>query len=78
MQVGIGEIPDATIKLIAPYDTMLPLARLVRTEDTTALDQTISAMHQGVSNGTISYHDDGKGLPEPLVPAHDLIAEHTA
>ncbi len=57
---------------------MLPLARLVWNEDTTALDQTISVIHQGVSDGTISYHDDGKGLPGPLVPAHNLIAEHTA
>jgi hypothetical protein len=77
-EFGTGEIPEATIKLIAPYDIMLPLARLVWAEDPEAMDQTISTIGQGVSDGSISYHDDGKGLPEPLVPAHDLIAEFTA
>jgi hypothetical protein len=77
-EFGTGEIPEATIKLIAPYDIMLPLARLVWAKDSAAMEQTMSVMQQGVSDGTISYHDDGKGLPEPLVPAHDLIAEYTA
>jgi len=78
IEFGTGEIPDATIKLIAPYDTMLPLARLVWTDDPTAMEQTISTIDNGVSDGTITYHDDGKGLPVPLAPAHDLIAEYTA
>lgn len=77
-EFGIGEIPDANIKLIGPYATMLPLARLVMTEDPTALEQTNATIHEGVSDGTISYYDDGQGFPAPLAPAHDLIAKHTA
>lgn len=78
VEFGTGEIPDATIKLIAPYDTMLPLARLVWADDPAAMEQTFSAIDEGISDGSITYHDDGKGLPVPLAPAHDLIAAYTA
>jgi hypothetical protein len=78
LEFGTGEIRNVNMKLVAPYNVMLPLARLVRAEDPGALEKTATVIKKGIAAGTIVFHDDGKGQPPALAPAHDLIAKHTA
>jgi hypothetical protein len=78
IEFGTGEIPSANLKLIAPYDMMLPLARLVRAEDPTALERTVETIREGVAAGTTVFDWDGLPQPAALEATHDRIARHTA
>ncbi len=78
LEFGTGEVPEADLKLIAPYDMMLPLARLVRAEDPTAMKRTVAEIRKGVAEGKVHVTFNGKPQPEELEPVHDLIARHTS
>ena len=78
LEFGKGELSDASIKIVAPYDKIKPFARTLKAEDSTYDARFMQVFTNGAANGTASIESNGTFLPEVLNTLHDLIAAHTA
>jgi hypothetical protein len=75
---GLGEIDDADFKVIADYQTVLPLARLHLGDDPKVMERVNETMMKAVMEGRMQIHGDLGSRPAAFATLHDEMVRVTA
>ena len=78
VKFGHGEIHDADFKVVADYQTVLPLARLVLGDEPDSETKVAQALEKAVRDGKIRIEGSRESRPTHLEPLHDAMARVTA
>ena len=78
VKFGQGEIQDADFKVVADYQTVLPLARLVLANDPAAEALVAEVSEKGAADGKLRFEGDREARPASLEGLHDAMARVTA
>lgn len=78
LEFGQGEIHDADFKVVADYQTVLPLARLVFADDPGAQARVDETLEKANREGKMRVEGSRDSRPDCLDGLHDAMARVTA